>query len=84
MNALPGKRRSALHYAAERGSAPCLIQLLNPSDRNVLTRNNQMNEVRAIIDLQDAFGNTALHLACVDGSEDCVNILLEVQCIDVL
>jgi len=34
--------------------------------------------VRGILDVQDGFGNTALHLACVDGSEECVRMLIEV------
>lgn len=79
VNALPGKRRSALHYAAENGSAPCLLLLLHSNTANVVRRNQETQEVRAILDVQDAFGNTALHLACVDGSEDCVRLLIEVS-----
>jgi ankyrin repeat protein len=78
VNLLPGRHRSALHYAAERGSAPCLLMLLNPSQGSQVRRNEEVKEVRAVLDLPDAFGNTALHLACVDGSEECVRILIEV------
>ncbi len=34
--------------------------------------------MRGMLDIQDGFGNTALHLACVDGSEECVRMLIEV------
>ena len=37
-----------------------------------------MKAVLRILDTQDSFGNTALHLACVDGSEECVRMLIEV------
>lgn len=78
INTMAGRRRSALHYAAERGCAPCLLMLLNPNQGNVMQRNEEQKQVRAIVDLTDSFGNTALHLACVDGSEECVKILIEV------
>lgn len=78
VNTMAGRRRSALHYAAERGCAVCLLMLLNPTQGNVVQRNEEQREIRAILDLQDSFGNTALHLACVDGSEECVKILIEV------
>jgi len=31
VNTLAGRGRTALHYAAEQGSAPCLLMLLNPT-----------------------------------------------------
>jgi ankyrin repeat protein len=81
VNTLAGKHRTALHYAAERGSAPCLLLLLHPSGSNAVKRIEEARAIQAILNVQDAFGNTALHLAAVDGSEDCVRLLIEVRCL---
>jgi len=45
----------------------------------VVERNEEVARVRAVLNKRDTFGNTALHLACVDGSEDCVRMLIEVR-----
>lgn len=79
VNTYNGKNRSALHYAAELGSSICLLLLLNPQQSNAVDRTEDIRKLKELINLQDSLGNTALHLACIDGSEDCVKILIEVR-----
>ncbi|KAK8138075.1 ankyrin repeat domain-containing protein 29 [Apiospora sp. TS-2023a] len=55
------KRRTALHYAAEKGYGKVVVALL---ERGV------------ILDVFDRNRNTPLHLAALRGREDCVELLL--------
>ncbi|KAJ9155746.1 1-alkyl-2-acetylglycerophosphocholine esterase [Pleurostoma richardsiae] len=57
-----GKRRTALHYAAEKGQSMVAAALLDRS---------------APVDVSDAMGDTPLHLAAARGHTACVRILLD-------
>uniref|UniRef100_A0A3Q2P2S6 Ankyrin repeat domain 52 n=1 Tax=Fundulus heteroclitus TaxID=8078 RepID=A0A3Q2P2S6_FUNHE len=59
------QKRTALHAAAAEGQVDCLLLLVN------------REQSAAVIDCQDAQGQTALILAALGRHTDCVHILLE-------
>ena len=79
VNTLHNKQRSTIHYLAEYGCSIGLLMLLNPTQGNIIKRNEEKKEINLLINLQDLYGNTALHLACIENSEECVKILIEVR-----
>jgi ankyrin repeat protein len=89
LNTMNGKRRSALHYASEQGSYRCLQMLLSTTPAikgSHLQKQHQLDKttqdvkkLKSLLDVQDNYGNTACHLACIDGNEQCVKLLIDVR-----
>lgn len=70
--------RCALHYAAEAGSAACIRELTQIKEHNLMKGNDRKKDISYTVTIQDIDGLTPLHLACVDGNLQCVQLLLDV------
>lgn len=74
-------KKTALHYACSFGYVACADAILNHTmgrwrlSTSSISASNKRE--RALIDMQDEFGLTALHLATVDGNSAIVRMLLQ-------
>ena len=70
--------KTALHYASAFGYCACVNAILNHTlGRWKPTSTTRPNKEKVLLNMQDNYGHTALHLAAIDGNVAVVRILLE-------
>lgn len=72
--------RNALHYACENGHLKCISALITPDyELNPVKKRDLLKEIFILLNAQDSYGLTPLHLAVIDGKAECVKLLIKVS-----
>eukprot|EP01038_Epipyxis_sp_PR26KG_P009808 gene9808-13199_t len=73
----PNSSRCALHYASLGGWSASIKELITSKEKNPFKNIENKREIALTINMQDIYGHTPLHLACIDGDIDSIKVLLE-------